>query len=188
MKKFFITAATIFIAILSIPVFTAFAADAALEDIPMLNKYYFGSKKAYLYYSDDLKTVLLSGAEYNEESNFYKDCAAFFESGKLVPIDKNYRETRIDHFGNFIGIESVFYEQYNIDVITPDGGEKTAFSKCDEYYRDQRSGFFIFCTETATDAGEYYENGVCTDYYINKNGEAILLWDGRNTYEIEYLD
>lgn len=148
-----------------------------------------GTEKEYIKnYSDDLKTVLLSGAEYKGESNFYKDCAAFFESGKLVPIDKNYRETRIDCFGNFIGIESVFYEQYNIDVITPDGGKKTAFSKCDEYYRDQRSGFFIFCTETATDAGEYYENGFCTDYYINKNGEAVLLWDGRNTYEIEYLD
>lgn len=148
-----------------------------------------GTGKEYIKnYSDDLKTVLLSGAEYSEESNSHKDCAAFFESGKLVPIDKNYRETRIDRFGNFIGIESVFYEQYNIDVITPDGGKKTAFSKCDEYYRDQRSGFFIFCTETATDAGEYYENGFCTDYYINKNGEAVLLWDSRNTYEIEYLD
>ncbi|MDE5576039.1 MAG: hypothetical protein K2J11_01455 [Oscillospiraceae bacterium] len=148
-----------------------------------------GTKKECIKnYSDDLKTVLLSSAEYDEDSKSYKNCAAFFESGKLVTIDTSYQEMRIDRFNNLIGIERVFYEKFNIDVITPDGSKKTAFSECDDYYRDWKISFFIFRTETATDAGEYYEYGVCTDYYINKNGEAVLLWDGRNTYEIEYLD
>lgn len=94
MKKFFITAATIFIAILSIPVFTAFAADTALEDIPMLNKYYFGSKKAYLYYSDgDNKTLTYCSSEkekvlYKSKKNFsYR--ASISEDGRTVFFSVN---------------------------------------------------------------------------------------------------
>lgn len=148
-----------------------------------------GTKKEYIKnYSDDLKTVLLSNAEYDEDSKPCKSCAAFFESGKLVTIDTNYQEMRIDRFNNLIGIERAFPEKFNIDVFTSDGSKKTAFSKCDDYYRDWKISFFIFRTETAAYADEYYEYGVCTDYYINKNGDAVLLWDGRNTYEIEYLD
>lgn len=148
-----------------------------------------GTKKEHIKnYSDDLKTALLSNAEYDEDSNSYKSCAAFFESGKLVTIDTGYQEMRIDRFDNLIGIERAFPEKFNIDVFTSDGSKKTAFSKCDDYYRDWKISFFIFRTETAEYADEYYEYGVCTDYYINKNGDAVLLWDGRNTYEIEYID
>ena len=148
-----------------------------------------GTKKEYIKnYSDDLKTVLLSSAEYDEDSKSYKNCAAFFENGKLVPIDTNYKYMRIDRFNNLIGVERVFHEKLNIDVIKSDGSKKTAFSECDGYYSNWNNGFFIFRTETAEYSDEYYEYGICTEYYINKNGEAVLLWDGRNTYEIEYFD
>lgn len=47
MKKFFITILAMIVTVLVIPAVRAFAADTALEDIPVMSYYYDGSYKAY---------------------------------------------------------------------------------------------------------------------------------------------
>ena len=62
MKKFFVTAIAVIIAVLAIPAVKAFAADTALEDIPILG------------YSESGKAV-----KWYEEKSVYMECHYLFD-------------------------------------------------------------------------------------------------------------
>lgn len=118
-----------------------------------------------------------------DESGEYQGYAAYFESGSLVPANDIIR---IDRFDNVIcGSQN----SDKLEILNPDGSRKKVFAEKYEFYSDDKSGYFIFGTKEATAFDEGLEMfGIYHDYYIDKNGKAIPLWDGRNTYEITYAE
>lgn len=119
---------------------------------------------------------------YIKTDGIYKSSAAFFESGKLVPADSDI--IRIDRFNHVI---CGGQDHDVLEILNPDGSKSKVFGKRYSYYFDAKSGYFIFCTKEATEFdGNTEVGGIYHDYYIGKNGKAVHLWDGRNTYWIDY--
>lgn len=88
MKKFFVTSIAIIVTVLAIPAVRAFAADAALEDIPTLG--YTESGKAYCLYEEGDGEYVLTYVNSEGTKQLYKSkekfkyCKSLSEDGKTV--------------------------------------------------------------------------------------------------------